>query len=242
MRLADWLSLRLKSWAGGGGPFGGHATLTDGLVSVWPLSEDGFDVVDGNDLTNNNAVTFVAKGAGAPANMPATVANFVQASSQYFSLAADQLSVELFSGFTYATWIYYDAAMTGDAASGAWNGSRGWNGYGINGAGVRTPRLYFFGNGENEFVDAGTVADDTWHLIVYDWDGSNIGISVNGGTRTTVAHPTAVDDTGIALSFGRSADAAGYLLGKQSSPMIWSRALTAGERTDLYASGDGLFY
>src|SRR3990167_10705009 len=61
-----WLGLGIKivNWiraAGASGPFGGHATLTDGLVSYWTLDEASgvrYDsvVASANDLTDNNTV------------------------------------------------------------------------------------------------------------------------------------------------------------------------------------------
>ncbi len=61
-----------------------ESSLLTGLVSAWPLSADGQDAHGANDLTNNNGGTFVAKGVGAPANMPGTVANFIKLAESGF--------------------------------------------------------------------------------------------------------------------------------------------------------------
>ena len=230
------------------GPFGGHATLTDNLVSVWPISEDGFDVHGTNDLTNNNTVTFVAKGAGAPANMPANVANFVAASSQNFTGTA---VAAMTNNFTWAQWINVGNATRWGLVNNGINAAP----YGF------TVEVSVFGAGDilvfaksdgsdYAYTATGVVTTDgsAWRLLIIAYDttepvaANKIRVYVNDVNKVVTPAVAAVAHTvGNFLGIGRRTTDR-YYQGKMSSPMIWSRILTAAERTDLYASGDGLFY
>ena len=232
-----WLGLgiRITNWwrtLSASGPFNGHATLADGLVSVWPISEDGFDVVGANDLTNNNTVTFVAKGVGAPANMPDAVANFVAASSQSFSTGNTILGAD--ANVTASLWFNTDVPGAETLLNDA-NGD-----FFVRFTAGQTPHLFVRAFGAN-VEKAGVLALNAWHHVIawHDADTNAIGIMVDGGTPATAASGGA---NGALNTFFVGTGLAQFFNGKISSPTIWSRVLTSDERTDLYNSGDGLFY
>jgi hypothetical protein len=197
------------------------------------LSADGTDSHGTNDLTNNNAVTFVAKGAGAPANMPANVANFVAASSQYFSRAA-MLTAD--QNVTMAFWM--NTVSTGntfcfvDHSDGNFY-VRTWSG---------PLQLYTRAFADN-VAKTGTDHSTAWHLVVvwHDADANRLGIVMDEANLTTKA-TAGTNNASSATNIGRYGGAIQYVNGQMSNVLLWSRVLTAGERADLYASGNGLFY
>jgi hypothetical protein len=189
------------------------------------LSADGTDSHGTNDLTNNNAVTFVAKGAGAPANMPANVANFVAASSQSFSRAA---VTNPGTSFTVSQWFYANDLVV----------DRAIFAYGFSGN-LRISlqaAIYFVLNGSFDYVLTTT---DAWHHVLVWGDGVNAFINTDGGAAVSFA---AALPAGNGTLYVGSNSSSWVHDGKISSPYLWSRVLTAGERTNLYASGNGLFY
>lgn len=218
-----------------GQKYGGVAesSLLTGLVSAWSLSVDGQDDHGANDLTNNNAVTFVAKGAGAPANMPANVANFVGASSQYFSIADNSSFNFASTGFTLVYWGKSDG---GEHQISKDDG-------GVNRAWVHTGPWYVFQNDATFSVANGLGAGDTnWHLLIL-WfntsDNKAHGSRDNGATQDGLAI-TGMQDQAAAFQIGRFST--NYSNGKYSSALLYSRVLTAGERSTLWNSGAGGFY
>jgi hypothetical protein len=235
----------IKPWRTAGGPFSGHATLGDNLVSYWALSADGTDsvVASGNNLTNNNSVTFVAKGAGAPANMPANVANFVAASSQNFT----RTSVAGLSGvYTWAFWFKRADAVDTVAYVAKWGGFANSVEYLIYNTGAGGNLVHHTSDGAASKTATATTYDAglTWHLIVA-WMGSDKipHIQIDDGT---VNDGTALAGTPYSASqtlyLGSGPSIVGYTNGNGSSYALWSRDLIAGERTDLYNAGAGLFY
>src|SRR3990167_1322919 len=106
-----WMGLGIKitGWIrklGTAGPFGDHATLTDGLVSYWTLDEAGgvrYDsvVASANDLTDNNTV-------GSATGKNNLAANFVAANGESLSSTAGALALGD-TNWTVAGWAYRNA-------------------------------------------------------------------------------------------------------------------------------------
>jgi hypothetical protein len=216
------------------------------LVSAWKLSADGLDSHSTNDLTNNNSVTFVAKGAGAPANMPSNVANFVAASSQYFNYNGINAFIPENTARTIVFWF-----KTGDVTQ-----VKGLIGVGTTPT-TGTPQWFVRLNasllslyagsdlvgGHNYMAGSTTLVNGTWYLVIYSYNhaaqqqrvylNDSLEISLNAATDWVT-----FEDNNIYLGVAFP----GYITTVMSSPLVYSRVLTAGERTDLYASGNGLFY
>jgi hypothetical protein len=223
------------------GPFGGHATLGNDLVSAWPLSANGEDSHGANDLTNNNTVTFVAKGAGAPANMPANVANFVAASSQYFSRADD---FSLATDFTLAYWMNFGGNPAGNPVFFSAYDTLPNDGQILFFYDSATTIYVRVGQGGNFQTAswAGNIDDDAWHLILFTFVGATgAGVLYVDDTQRGTLTATGRYAGPTPIEFGHG-PGLNYYTGKLSSILAYSRVLTAGERTDLYNAGDGLFY
>jgi hypothetical protein len=78
----------------------------------------------------------------------------------------------------------------------------------------------------------------TWYFVAASWNGTQLQLSVNNGTVATAAFagPIYHSSDGLTLGYfgGNYSDCTIDELG------IWSRALTATEVTQLYASGSGV--
>jgi hypothetical protein len=208
------------------------------LVSYWNLSEASGNRADShgaNTLTDNNTVGSVTN---APANMPGTVANFVAASSQYFSKAANLTGTPP-TPFSIAVWVYIptanpDYAVIADGGDTGADPGR-WGLYDV------APGVSFISRGSGTVNVAATY--DAWNLVYIEYNAAEVaGVSVNNSALSQgVFIGTRQADTVFRL--GSSTIAGGtYFTGKQSSSLLYSRVLTADERTDLYNAGDGLFY
>lgn len=229
--------------AGGSGPLPNEVLPFDaGVVSYWTLASDGTDSVGPYDLTNNNGVTFVAKGGGAPANMPATVAHFVAASSQNFSVTAGAWP-DTSSDSSASLWIKSAAgAIAAGAAISVYAGS------------ARDTLLLFENVGDlvlytdpatpPAFVDIQTAINTSWHHIVltYTVADSTWRIYYDGvlDAQKTVVVVGAWDSLDMHIGSGTF----GYAMwdGDISSVVIWGgRVLTPADVTYLYNGGAGRF-
>jgi hypothetical protein len=218
------------------GPFGGHATLATGLVSAWKLSADGLDSHSTNDLTNNNSVTFVAKGAGAPANMPANVANFVAASSQTFNSNSNPISAA--TAMTLNFWV--NDYTTGRLVSIDNGVSRLF-------IHVHSTSTYFlYGTDAGNVQVVHNLSGASWRMVTLTLsDSDKIGRTYENGSLIDTSAALAANPNWASVAkfrIGSSDTPDNYATARVSSPALWSRVLIAGEITDLYAAGDGLFY
>lgn len=238
------LSLRPYA-AAAGGPFGGHATLTDGLVSYWKLDETSgtrFDVHGSNDLTDNNTVGFAAGKNG-------NAATYVGGNAESLSLAAasaDTAGIRIIAGGTisFAGWWQVNAGVTGDhVILGRWPGN-GWTV--INQSNGEVVFHIFNGDGNDSIsTGAGTVNYGTgWHHLVMTYNGTTAVIRVDDTLTASAAHGGGTNDTAQNFRFGQNNDGGGLATGTAygDESCWWSRVITAQEITDLYNSGLGLFY
>ena len=232
--LGDWLSIRLKAWAAAGpsGPFGGHATLTNGLVSYWTLDEASgtrADSVGSNDLTDNNTV-------GNVAGVFNDAANFISANSE--SLLRSSQITDWQGEWTIATWFKQSTEQNHELISIDSNLRIFVNSSDI--------RVYL--NGFPEPIQSFSPTTD-WHFLIVtkedagggSWD---YGISIDGSTLAIDASLHAqLGSSGSVFWVGRYfGSAINFFDGLVDELGVWSRVLTIDERTDIYNGGAGLFY
>jgi len=232
----------LNADLGANSAYAPYNDLNDGLVSLWPLTSDGTDSVGSNDLTNNNGVTFVAKGAGAPVNMPATVANFVAASSQYFSLASTSFP-SMVGGATVAAWVNFPS-QAGTPEYLSWVGpGDNWNMY-INGGGVYFQSYILDSVSGFSQADSTAYSVDTWHLVILWYDPADMKTHFQFDANAPVAGSALANGPlNTAANFNIGArNGASFITGRISQPMFWSRVLTAYQRAALWNESRGTFY
>ena len=217
-----------------------NPTLLDGLVSYWTLDEASgtrADSVGSNDLTDNNTVGAVPRGP------EGTVANLLAANSEYLS-SADP-SLDLTGDFTYAIWYKQqppDAAlnmlMGNDPA-----GSRGIM-CGIDG-GDQLLDYWYITEGANynhiTYSIGEGVYSHVWRLAWFWREGSTMYCTKNtdDAGKASGAIVGSVPYTGE-FWIGRAQTGYGNI---QTGPIgVWSRALTAQERADVFAQGNSIRY
>jgi hypothetical protein len=237
----------LMPWAGGAPP---PSSLLTGLISYWNLNEASGTRADsvtasGNDLTDNNTVTqAVGKIAGA--------AQFTALNSESLSRASNASLQTGDIDFTVAAWIYLDtladmALVSKDMSGG---GKREFDLEFLSAAGATNKfrmRLFRAVDSSIAVNDTTTISTATWYFVVgwHDATANTMNIQVNGGTAVSAATGGALQaasDAAWVIGAREFTAAPAYTNGRVDEVGFWKRVLTAGERTALYNSGNGVTY
>jgi hypothetical protein len=159
--------------------------------------------------------------------------NFVKANSQTISTTTGSLPLN--TAFTMCGWFRVDAIGATEAI---FSTDVQFQVYVNNVGGV-----FFQCNGGNATVPNGTVSANVWYFFTLWADAVGNYVSINNGTVYSSLTP---GNYGIKTSFRFGVDrnlATNSLLGGSvDETAIWSRVLTADERTFLYNSGAGRTY
>ncbi len=229
------------------GPFGGHATLAENLVSYWKLS-DVNDAHGSNNLTNSGSTTFTTGKSG-------NAASFSSASSQYLYITdANQSGLDITGSLSISAWIKHvsnkQQVIGKYQRRGATTPYIFESSYAIQW--FSDQKLYFTlssnGSTDRYFTSSSTYTDTSnfHHIVVVFsagssmtvyFDGSSISGSVTGGVPDSIYNSSADFQIG-----GIFANTQQYADGLIDEVGIWSKALTSTEVGNLYASGSGLFY
>lgn len=226
--------------------------LLDSLTSYWSLEEASGTRVDAhgdNDLTDNNTVTSATGKVG-------NAADFEANNSEYLSDADNTSYPSGNNDMTICGWINLESLGTARRGFGQWdfgNAQRGWFVQWLDAA----DRFMFSvsSNGTLQTHVVATTVDPTptgtWFFVVAWHDATNdlIYIQVNNGTPQSAAHSTGIHDSTAAFSIGvmhnntvAESDASLIMDGLIDEVGLWSRVLTAAERTFLYNAGNGRSY
>ncbi len=217
--------------------------LSTGLVNYWKMDEASgsrVDSVGGKTLTDHGTVLSVAKGGGAPAGMPSTVALFSKSEIEYLDNLT--MSVNPASGFSMFGWVYLpgmefqvlfglfpsdvDPVLELDIPT-ADNYAR---------AVTVDLEFKFTGN-------TAPLSTATWHLIgmTYTQADKRIRIYVDGAEAATPSDPLVNNPRTIAkVLFGSTP--APSINCRMSSVGIWTKSLNTADITLLWSSGAGKFY
>ena len=238
MNLSNLITLRIRDMVASGSlPFNNHATLSNGLVSYWKLDEKSGTRVDsvtatGNDLTDNNTVTYVNS---APNGV---VATFTSANNESLSNAYTWAAG---TSYTFAAWIKVTATGIGSAAHCEFIGGGGGGNFSFRAFTDTTLQLITSGFGVTNQVTVASLSDK-WHFVVgYYQDGVGSGISFDGGSYQT-AVDVANGATTITCIGDRSTSPTSPMDGNIVSVGMWSGVLAASEVQSLYNNGVGKYY
>ena len=223
--------------------------LTDNLISFWELEEASGTRVDsvtatGNDLTDNNTVLSATGKVG-------NAADFELANSEYLS-RADNASVSMGDiDFTITAWVNMESKTEQHPIVSHYDATRDQRAYQLRYR-DEIDRFDFFVDPVGTGSLAARVAADnlgspsvaTWYFVVawHDATADTINIQVNDGTVNSAAHLTGVLDSTSAFQIGAQSAPSDFWDGLIDQVGLWKRVLTAGERTQLYNSGNGLSY
>lgn len=216
-------------------------SVYDDAIALWKLDEASgtrADSIGSLDLTDNNTVGSAAKGVGAPANLPDTVASFVAANNEYLSNTA----IQALTDATVSMWVNFgdlSSRSIGELGTGSFAGTY-MGAFGCAACGNKI-RVAADGTPFQEVtVDSGVLAAGSWHLVVLQLDSSakKVGVSLDGGA---VSQSSALTNPSVSSGdiFVGKSGITGVMQGSISSVAVWSRLLTADEITALYNSGDG---
>jgi hypothetical protein len=207
------------------------SSLLTGLVSYWKLDEASgtrFDTVSSNNLSDNGGVGSAIGKIGNAAEFDTT---------NYLST-----NTVLSSGpFTVSCWIYADTVT--QPAGGIVNrysnsvpADRTWTTYVANDDIV-------FGVLPTSLTVSNVVSAATWHLFIFWYDdvAQEIGIQFDTTIQTT-PQTTGYPVTNVDFTVGARSGGNTEFDGRIDEVGIWSRVLTAAERTQLYNGGSGITY
>lgn len=224
--------------------------LADNLVSYWSLNEASGSRADSHGTQTLTDVNTVTSGTGKIGN----AANFERDDSEYLSHAdSADLSLGSDTAFYIACWINLETAVGAGiivnkgVVTGAGDEYLLW--IGDLGGGL-SPRLELYvGNGSSSAnalaTTFGAPSLGTWYFVEA-WHNpatNQIGVAVNG-VENTASWSGGTQDTANAFAVGsKSGGGANYFDGLIDELGFWKgRVLDAGERADLYNSGNGRDY
>lgn len=213
-----------------------------GLVSYWDLSETSGNRADShgtNTLTDNNTVGSVVNAGGAMHN---AAASFVLGNNESLSYAGSLLKD--MTSFTVAVWAALPGGGGGDIGSNFfmdWDAVNTYKYVMLLSRGPYSNAIYATRSSDGAAAQAiqAFVADGSFALYVawYDAADKKVRLQINNGT---VNESDAIAGT----PFTAANDfRLGYLSPQKiDESAIWSRVLTADERTELWNLGKGKFY
>lgn len=208
--------------------------LLAGLAAGWKMEEASgvrADVLGISNLTDVNTVTQAVGKIG-------FAGQFVAANLEHLS-CADNANLSMGAGvrFTFAAWIWADTFVNGVIF-----GKYGDPSYEYLFDTIGAPGALRITIGGTTFTHGSTMTAAAWHLCIGIYDGTNAQTQVDNGAVTSTAHSTDAPDGTSPLHISHRGDAAGYWNGRIDEVYIWKRALTLGERTELWNGGAGLSF
>ncbi len=223
--------------------------LKNGLISYWKLDEASGNAIDShgaNDATAINNPTSVAGKILTARRLVST--GQTAATSQYFTTPSNS-SLQPRGSFTYSMWVnitsFVQASYGYVSKDNQLAGGREFFiGHFFQG---QVPRFFVY---DNDFSGVGVTATNfgaiptgTWvHIVCWlDTIDNRLGISVNG-VENTIPYTGDIIATNTPLYFGSRNGTGNFVNGSIDEIGYWKRALTAEERAELYANGNGLSY
>ena len=221
-----------------------------GLIAYWPMNE-GTSTTASDFSGNGNAGTlntFAYPPTATSGWGPGRMGNGLtfDGTSDYVDTAniADNLSSFSVSAWFNSTSVASAPVIVSKISTGSFSTGVGWALFLRHTGSGTTGQLFFLVQGPdgNNWLGRYTTNsynDGNWHHVVAVFSGSSIALYVDG-----VAPSTSTDNGGTLGSFtnsnnvrlGRDADS-NYISGSLDEVRIYSRALSATEASDLYASG-----
>jgi len=208
------------------------STLPAGVLAYYKLEDAGDSSGNGNNLTNNNSVTFVTGKVGNAASFNG---------SNCLSLAADliegQPAVTIAGWFNVNSWNGGDNYVLGQSTgdnSGMSIELIGWNSGEVAG-------VYTMNGGDHNaiFTSSGAISTGTWYFFAIRFDGTTFDFGINGSSLGTITTSGPLNNPSAPVQLGADRNTGGSLDGLLDEIGIWNRSLTDGEITELYNGGTG---
>jgi hypothetical protein len=190
----------------------------NGLLAFWKLDDETDASGNGNTLSNNNVVTFVAGIRG-------NAASLSKGNESY--LSSDVVFNTWNTDFSISTWVKIqpnegNTVFLGAATSGSWSFN------------LQPDDILTFNNGASPKLEVEGFVRDVWNHVVAKNEGGAVSLYLNGvlvdsGTWNGTANSP---DVRLQSAFD---DQQGDLL--MDATGLWNRALTEAEILLLYADG-----
>lgn len=220
-----------------------HATLPTSLVSYYSLDEVSgvrLDSVGSNDLTDNNTVLSAV-------GINGNAGDFELANSEYLSISdGAQSGLDLTGDFSISAWVKFESRTAARMHI-----VSKWGDVGVElsyGFSVTTSQLQVqLWNGATE-IETGrdwSTSNGVWYHVVmtYSDSGNVCKLYVDGAQLLTdITCNTGAQNSTQAFEIGTGAAEAWYFDGLIDEVVVWSKALSSTEVSDLYATGDGYCY
>ena len=226
---------------GGGGAFGGNATLAAGCIRYYRFDEASGTIVDatGNVDATNNGATYGATGI---------INNCLN-----FDGVNDVVTASHPTGIkAISCWVNFDDLSSADRPSGLPNtfgdinpgGATNGIGFYYDGQGYDYVRAGCKSGSTFSFSDSMQLSTGTWYNVISSHDGSKIHFYVNGseiGTGVTCSYTEGTNILNIGM-FDYQNQSQHHLDGRMDEIAIFDIHITPTLASNLYNSGAGLTY
>ena len=193
--------------------------LSSNLVGYWDMSNDLNDSSgNSNNLTDQGSIAFTANDDYFKNDYSA---DFENGDSDYANIVSgSQTGLEVTSAYTIAFW----AKIESTDGSGAFLIDRGGEG---NGYGIRESagEVFDIRVGGSTGVTSSTVSVGKWYHVAFRYDGSTMGVFLDGNLDTLASFSTDAGTTDYTFVIGESTAGGTNWDGKLSDVSIWSAAL-----------------
>ena len=201
-----------------------------GLVGWWPGEGDANDVLDFNNGTLMNGVSFVAGEVGQAFSL--------DGASSYVSIPDSPSLDSLTSSLTIEAWIRVNQFPDGEWTAIVTKGDSSWRLHRYE----NTSRLSFDTDGVvgDELIGYVSVDDGQWHHVAAVYDGANKFLYVDGRLDASCPATGFITQNSYPACIGENAEAPGRIWnGLIDEVSIYNRALTASEIQAIYLAGSG---
>jgi|GEM_PF-4116603 hypothetical protein len=219
--------------------------LWDNIQGRWKLSGGVWTDTsgNGNDLAASASAPTQTTGHGGGANL---AASFVHTSSQYLHITdATQTGLDITWSITISGWV---KPTRNGVVEILWSksGASGQYSYGVyrNTGNQIVFQLSANGTSNTSAISSTTVLKDNMYHVACVSDGTDMRIYINGSLAVTpVSYTGSIFNSNSDLVIGANGPKDNYFWnGTLDDVAIWSRALSAGEVSQLYALGDDFPY
>ena len=205
--------------------------LTDNLIAAYKLDDETDGSGNGNNLTNQNSVSFASGKVGNCASFGSSNTNKKLYKTADLGIASgDDWSISYWFKNT-GTDQEFDGLISMCYASGAKAFTLLRNG--------NNNRWFFLTqNGANQQGVSGSISNSTWYHLMAINSGGTITIYVNNSSIGTVATTGTISGTSN-LTLGNDPQISWWGTGYIDSFYLWKRAIDSSERSTMYNSGNG---
>jgi len=222
---------------------------TTGLVSWWGLNETAPS--NALDSHGTNELVETSGTIGSTAGLVGGCRDFELGDSEYFSIPSNASLVFADEPLTVGAWVNLESKADPAGIMGKYNTANKREYLLTYTQSVDRFLFYVSATGTATVVATASVfgapGTAAWLFVVgyHDPTANTIGISVNAGAETPIAHTTGIFSGTTQFNFGNfynSGVSDYYLDGKMDEAFLYRRVLTADEISWLYNSGVGRAY